>query len=246
MVIFQTAEDRDAWTRVFHAGSTRVIPSGYSSVFSRGDREEARRKTGMEGEPLVLWVGYLGARKDPLTVLRGFRRFAEHFPGATLHFVGDGSLEERLRGEASADPILADRTILHGAMPQRLVPDFYRSADIFVLGSRSEGFCGACLEAMACGVVPVVTDVSGFRGVTDRGRVGLLYPPGDSDALAAALTKLTLNSRLRLRMAEEALEWVVQFRWDRIAERLEALYAELLENPFKAPHPPSGPSRMRV
>ncbi len=245
-VLFLTEEDRarwKSWTSIRHA---RIVPTGYSSEFTPGNREEARGRTGLTGDPLVLWVGYLRQSKNPLMVLQGFRLFSERFPGARLHMVGDGSLRGAVEQAVRADPLLGERVVCHGALPQRRLPDFYRSADLFVLGSWFEGLGAVCLEAMACGAVPVVTDVSGFRAATDEGRYGILYPPGDSEALAAALEGLARDPARREAMARSALHWVQRFLWDRIAESLEGLYAELLEDRPANAQSRSGASGIRT
>lgn len=59
---------------------------------------------------------------------------------------------------------------------------------MLVAGSRHEGSGYAVIEALACGVVPVVTDIAPFRALTDRGRVGALWPVGNAERLARALS----------------------------------------------------------
>jgi glycosyltransferase involved in cell wall biosynthesis len=62
-----------------------------------------------------------------------------------------------------------------------------QAADVFVSGSHAEGSGYALLEALACGVTPVVTDIPSFRALTDGGRIGKLWPCGDATGLAEAL-----------------------------------------------------------
>jgi len=67
------------------------------------------------------------------------------------------------------------------------VQSLMRAADLFVTGSRGESCGYAVLEALACGLLPVVTDIPSFRVLTDGGRVGHLWPCGDAARLGEAL-----------------------------------------------------------
>ena len=77
-----------------------------------------------------------------------------------------------------------------GAGPTTSSNRFYNSADYFVLGSHSEGSGYALAEALACGVVPVVTDIPAFRVMTGEGTIGACWPPGDSAAFAAVFDRV--------------------------------------------------------
>jgi glycosyltransferase involved in cell wall biosynthesis len=90
----------------------------------------------------------------------------------------------------AGQPNLRDRVTLLGARPHGQLEDLYNSADYFVLGSHSESGGYALLEALACGVIPVVTDIPSFRRLTDDGRVGALWRTGDADAFAEAFTRV--------------------------------------------------------
>ena len=173
----------------------------------------------------VLCVGRLNANKDPLTVLEGFARFAATHPQATLTFVyGTSDLEAALRAAVQRTAI-APRVTLAGAVPHAALESVYAAADIFVLGSRREGSGYAALEAMACGVVPVLTNIPAFRGLTDDGRVGALWEPGVPTSLAAALARVAdapldpQRERCRRRFEE-------RFSWTAIGLRAADIYRE--------------------
>jgi glycosyltransferase involved in cell wall biosynthesis len=82
---------------------------------------------------------------------------------------------------------------LLGKVTRAHVQTLMRSADLFVSGSHSESTGYALLEALACGVAPVVTDIPSFRVLTGNGRIGSLWPCGNADRLADALVATTLN-----------------------------------------------------
>jgi glycosyltransferase involved in cell wall biosynthesis len=74
-----------------------------------------------------------------------------------------------------------------GEVPHARIEMLLRAADLFVSGSRAEGSGYAALEALACGVTPVLTDIPAFRALTGNGRVGHLWPCGDATRLADEL-----------------------------------------------------------
>jgi glycosyltransferase involved in cell wall biosynthesis len=152
------------------------------------DRETARSITRTEGRPAVLWVGRLNMGKDPITVLQGFERALEFLPDAVLTMVyGDDELLPAVRRRVNESASLSRSVRLVGLVPHDQMAAFYSAADLFVLGSAHEALGYSLIEACACGVVPVVTDIPSFRVITDQGAVGELWPQGDPSAFAAAL-----------------------------------------------------------
>lgn len=164
-----------------------AIPES-SSRFTPGDRGLARAATGIHGDPCVLWVGHLASGKDPLTVVDGVARAALRLPGLQLWCAsGTAPLLGAVRDRIRAYPQLAGRVHFLGRLPHAQVESLMRAADIFVSGSHAESCGYALLEAMACGTVPVVTDIPSFRELTGNGAIGRLWPPGDAERLAEAL-----------------------------------------------------------
>jgi glycosyltransferase involved in cell wall biosynthesis len=84
---------------------------------------------------------------------------------------------------------LCGAVTLLGEIPYEEIEPYYNSADLFVQGSAHEGSGLALLDAMACGVVPVVTDIPSFRTITDGGRIGALWRPGDVDGFVGAFLR---------------------------------------------------------
>lgn len=168
---------------------TRVFAIAESSSrFTPGDRALARAETGLRGEPCALWVGHLNANKDPLAVLDGVARAVAHLPGLQLWCAfGRAPLLAEVRRRIERDPRLAGRVHLLGKVAHAQVERLMQAADVFVSGSHAEGSGYALLEALACGLVPVVTDIPSFRALTGDGRIGRLWPCGDAAALAGAL-----------------------------------------------------------
>jgi glycosyltransferase involved in cell wall biosynthesis len=156
-----------------------------SNNFQLRDRTMSRARTGMTGNPVILWVGRLIALKDPLTVLDGFARVLRHAPQARLYMAyGEADMLPAIRERLNASKILASAVTLLGRVEHSRLEDIYNSADYFVLGSHHEGSGFSLAEAMACGVVPVVTEIPSFRVMTDGGRIGACWQPASSEDFA--------------------------------------------------------------
>lgn len=176
-------------SRLF-AARTRLfaIPES-TSRFLPGDAGRARAETGMHGHPCVLSVGHLSPHKGTMTLLDGVARAVERLPGLRLWCAfGRAPLLDEVRRRIDGDPRLSGRVHLLGAVTHARVERLMQSADLYVSASLAEGSGYSMLEALACGVTPVVTDIPAFRALTD-GAVGELWPVGDAAALADALCR---------------------------------------------------------
>lgn len=149
----------------------------------------------------------------------------EH-PAVRLCVVGDGPLRDSLRERAQRTGLDGAARFL-GTIPQawRLLPHF----DIFVLASRWEGMSNGLLEAMAAGRPIVATTVGGNPELITDGETGLLVPPENPEALAAAILRLIRDPALARRLGEAARRRVErEFTLDVMVRRLESLYDDLL------------------
>jgi glycosyltransferase involved in cell wall biosynthesis len=114
---------------------------------------------------------------------------------------------------------------------RRDVPDMLNLLDIFALTSLSEGTSISLLEAMASGVVPVVTDVGGNPAVVDNGRNGLTVTPRDVPGIADSIYELLADDSRRQAMSKAAICKVQEkYSIDTMVENYTALYLRLLEN----------------
>jgi glycosyltransferase involved in cell wall biosynthesis len=215
-------------TGVIHA-STQVyeIPES-TSRFAPGNREEARRLTGLEGDPAVLWVGHLDPNKDPLTVLQGIGAAARELPGLRLYCCfGNAPLLRAVQARIATHDFLRDRVHLLGRVPHQSVELLMRAADLFVLGSHREGSGYSLIEALACGLPPVVTDIPSFRSLTGAGSVGALWPCGDAHGLCQALLATARRAGPEMRAAARA-HFERELSFDALGVKLAAMYEEVL------------------
>jgi glycosyltransferase involved in cell wall biosynthesis len=206
-VSFTTLDQTDPWRAagILEACLPVVELPESSSRFQLLPRAEARQSAGLCGDPLCLWVGRLNANKDPLTILRGFGKAADLLPEARLAMIyGAADLLPEVQEWLTDHPATAARVTLLGSLPHAELEAIYNSADFFLLGSDYDGGSSySVLEALSCGVVPLITDIPSFRAVTSDGQYGGLWPVGDAEALAATLlhwqSRLTSNTREQIR-----------------------------------------------
>jgi glycosyltransferase involved in cell wall biosynthesis len=166
-----------------------------------------RRELGVPDDELVVtFVGRLVAEKGLLELAAAFPRLLADRP-AWLLLAGDLSPTERdqaaLRrlGEIqSENPEAARRTLRLGQRGD--IPELLAATDVFVLPSHREGMPVSLMEAMACEVPVVTTDIRGCREAVAHGEAGVLVPAGESEPLAEALRKLAADPDERRRLGE--------------------------------------------
>ena len=228
--LFAAAEQADAWRAAGVIGDRqRVFAVPESSTDLRPlPRGPAREVSGVDGDPAVLWVGRLDENKDPLTILDGFERLLRAEPGArlTMCFGGGGRVADVGR-RLDRSPALASAVRLAGRVPADRMAAFYSAADLFVLGSHHEGSGYALIEALACGVTAVVTDIPPFRALAGAAP-SAFWPPGDAAACAAALERAAgAMSEVTREVIRAHFERALS--WDAIGRRATDVYRAVRE-----------------
>jgi glycosyltransferase involved in cell wall biosynthesis len=183
-------------------GRIAVVPPGTDKP---SDGAEASRQRPAEAALRLLSVAAVTPRKGHLVLVAALARLADL--GWRLRCVGsltrDAAAAAALRRSID-ETGLADRVTLVGECPPAALAAEYRAADCFVLPSFHEGYGMVFAEALAHGL-PVVAARAGAVPEIVSERAGLLVPPGDVAALAAALRRLVLDGDLRRRLAAGAL-----------------------------------------
>lgn len=146
------------------------------------------------GTIVIGTVGRIQDVKDHATLLRSFVLLHARLPQLRLAIVGGGPLLAALQAQAEQAGV-AHLVWLPGARTD--VADILRGFDIFALSSIAEGTPGSALEAMASGLPVVGTRVGGVPEVVADGTTGLLVPPSDAGAMAAALERYAADAALR-------------------------------------------------
>jgi glycosyltransferase involved in cell wall biosynthesis len=189
-------------------------------------RRERRQEIGVGPDELVVgWVARFHPMKDFPTFLHAARLFAGVNPSARFVVCGDGfdrSNREVMALIAQAE--LTDQVHLLGVRND--MEAVYPAFDVLALSSAyGEGFPNVLIEAMACGVPCVATDVGDSRAIVAD--AGLIVPPRDADALARAWNIATAAPDAQLMAQRARARAVDQFGIDRVCLLYEALYREL-------------------
>ncbi|MCE5230719.1 glycosyltransferase [bacterium] len=212
-----------------HRDRCRVVPLGipledYELNDSRRSRAtELRAQYGQ----FALFLGMLRAYKGLPYLLDALARL----PGARALIAGEGPMQPALR-EQAARLGLGDRVVFLGRVDDEEAVALLHAAAIFVMPShqRSEAFGLSQIEAMTCGLPVVSTDLpTGVPEVNRNGETGLIVPPADPEALAAAMRELLSNPGLRAGMGEAGRRRARDhYRAETMADEVMKVYDELL------------------
>ncbi len=236
LVIASSHHEKDSMVRLYDAPSERieVVPCGVDlSLFKPLDVGEARRKLGLNGEKVIVYVGRIEPIKGTELLLRSaaiVEREDPH-PLKVLVVGGDPAREsevQRLKGLAEELGI-ENITEFVGTVDQRLLPIYYNAADVCVVPSYYESFGLAALEALACGTPVVASRVGGLPTVVQHGRTGYLLPWRCPEPFADSLAMILSSKGLQRSMSLAARRHAEGMGWEMVAEETSRLYNSLLD-----------------
>lgn len=183
-------------------------------------RQQARAQLGLPPDAVVLvYAAEFSARKNQAMLLHAMKRLPED---TVLLLPGRGDRLEDCKALAASLGVAA-RVRFPGFV--RDMQACYHAADLCVSASRSEGLPFNVMEAMACGLPVVASDVKGHQDLVEPGVTGLLYPFGDADAFSGAVHRLGDPQRRRT-MGEAARQAVQPFAIEPVFAQLTGLYAQ--------------------
>jgi glycosyltransferase involved in cell wall biosynthesis len=182
---------------------------------------------GRGGPPRVIVPRRLVPKNGVETFVRAFPAVRARIPGVRAVIAGDGPERARLESLSHELGVASDIEFF-GATPHERMPELFASAQVAVVPSLMEATSVAALEAMACGLPVVASDVGGLPEIVDAD-VGALVPPGDPAALAEAIVTV-LSDPGRSEKGRVARQRVVE-KWsnDRLVERHLEIYRELID-----------------
>lgn len=218
-VVVLTKQSKDGFSRNIRA-KTAIIPN---PVYPAPLRSEAPPE-GMLNNPSMIAVGSFYPKKGFDLLLQAFAQVKDRHPAWSLTILGDGPLRsdiESLRDELG----LQDRVSLLGKVKN---PHYFlRQADLFVCSSRWEGLSNALLEAMSCELPVISTNFHfGNNEIVRDGVDGLLVPPENVEALAAAMSRLMSDEAERRRLSRRAVEVTKRFSLEKVMGMWEELLGE--------------------
>lgn len=208
----------------------RIVHNGIDlarfDTFSADARRLAQEKFGITTGPVIGIIARLSDVKGHKFLLEALPRALAQFPDAKLLIIGDGrqkhgllklSRELKIEKNCIFLPTIDDTRQALGAM------------DLFVMPSLKEGLGLALMEAMACGLAVIGSDVGGIKTLLSGGKNGLLVPPSDSIALAAAVIELLKDRKKQEELGRNAREFIREnFSQEKMVEETERVYQECL------------------
>ena len=203
-----------------------IIPNGVDAqVFKPMDKAALRKMHGFsQDEKIIISVARLIPRKGIDYLIKATALVLEHLPNVRLIIVGDGTHRAEL--EKLIEQLkLGDVAKIIGLISHNQIPEYLNLADVFVIPSLYEPLGIVTIEAMACGVPVIGSNVDGIPDVIEDGKNGILVPPADEKQLADALLTLLQDEKLRNRYAQEGLKTVKdKFLWETVLMKIEQEY----------------------
>jgi glycosyltransferase involved in cell wall biosynthesis len=181
--------------------------------------------------PRMVWLRALHAIYNPPLAVRVLAQLQEEFPDATLMMVGpdkgDGSLEATRR--VAQELGIAGQLHLPGGVSKAEVPVWLQQGDIFLNTTNVDNTPVSVVEAMACGLCVVSTNVGGIPYLLEHEHDALLVPPDDPQAMASAVRRILRDPALAERLSRNARAKAEQFDWVNVLPQWETLLRSVAE-----------------
>lgn len=221
------AKQRLQQKTIAHARKIKQLPEG-SNSFTQKNKQHARADLAIDAKgPVFLWVGRLNENKDPLTILRAFELYSFVVPGAQLYMIYQtDDLLRQISAFLQQDSQLQECVHLVGKVDHETLEIWYNAADFFLSGSHFEYGGFAVLEAMACGCIPIATNIPTMQQYLQHGKLGFLFEPGDVAGLADVLLQLE-NYDIENMSQDIAAHFRRTYSFEKIADGLKEIFSGL-------------------
>lgn len=219
--------------RICHESKIKIIPLGFDlQKFDDHSlkRNEVRKKYGvLESEFVIAIIGRITEIKNHAFFFEcALKLLKESQIEFKFFIVGDGHLKEQfITSIESKHPEYIDRFIFTSWIEN--METFYPAVDLVCLCSKNEGTPVSLIEAQACGIPVVSTNVGGVKDIISDGHNGFLIEPGNIQDFAGKITELTINKNLYLKMSQNGIMFVSEkFSYKRLVSDVENLYYNLI------------------
>jgi glycosyltransferase involved in cell wall biosynthesis len=231
-------------TRLFAAAHTVTAPSRYLLETMQPYRADLRLipnplhlpayayRPRQQAQPQLVWLRSFHEIYNPSLVPRILAKLVQRHPEARIVMVGpdkgDGSLA---RMQAVAKELnMLDRIEIPGAVPKAEISNWMNRGDIFLNTTNVDNTPISVLEAMACGLCVVSTNVGGLPYLLANGETALLAPANDADALANAISRILEEPALAAKLSSQGRAEVERFDWSVVLPQWEALFGTMAAN----------------
>lgn len=217
-----------------------IIPPGVDTChFYPIPADEAKQYIGLKPENrMVLFVGRIEPLKGVDTLIHAMSCLGLQGAHQPVHLAiigGDVNVkledmsEEMIRLQKLCDDLcMGGMVVFLGKRGQDTLPYYYSAAEVVVMPSLYESFGMVALEAMACGVPVIASEVGGLGYLVQNGITGYTIPDSDPKALCDKLAELLGNGDLRNQMGRYAAEYAVDYAWETIASQIVGVYNDVL------------------
>lgn len=220
----------------YFPGDYKVIPNGVDVDRFRRAVPIARWQDGTKN---ILFVGRFEPRKGLLDLLKAYRILRKTGCNCRLLVVGGGPQEKEARRYLMTRKLGGVEFL--GRVSDEVRDALFKTADVYCSpATGGESFGIVLLEAMSAGTAIVASDIHGYKGVVRRDREGVLVPPRNKKALAAALFRVLGDDDLRASMEASGLARAQEFSWPRVTAKVEDYYGFVIRRLAAQGHlPPS-------
>ena len=232
-IVAFSGHERDAMAGLYGAdpGKVRLAPCGVDlEKFRPMDQKEVRRKLGLNGEKLLLYVGRVEPLKGLDLLVETAAQIEAGDESVRMMVVGGGGPGEpetdrvrRLAEERQVDDLIE----FVGRVDQDQLPLYYNAADVCVVPSYYESFGLVALESMACGTPVVASRVGGLPTLVHHGHTGYLKPWRCPEAFANSVEMIISSDRLQESLGQAARRRAEMMGWESVAAMISAEYRAL-------------------
>ena len=212
----------------FAENKIKVAYPGLNKMYKPGPKnQKLLKKNQIKNEKILLFLGGLKPRKNPLFLLDVFKKLNRK--DIVLIFAGEGSLKGSLQIKAKSLGI--DGTVRFGGfIPEKDKTEHYNLADIVLLPSLKEGFGMIAAEAQACAKPVIVSDNSSLPEVINNNKTGFLAKTNDVGDWGKKITLLLDNEKMRNTFGKSAGDFVTQkFSWETNAKIHKQIFEQVLK-----------------
>ena len=212
----------------------RIIPMGVDECrFCKKDRIRAGEPT--ESSRIILSIGRIVEKKGLKYLIMAMQEIIKRYPDMTLFIGGDGPEKKQLI-QLCSELNLEKNVIFLGFVAPEKIAELYASSDIFILPSietkdgDTEGLGVVLLEAMACGVPVIGSNLGGITDIIEDNKTGLLTRPGDPDDIARKILSLISDKELRTTLSKNAITLVNEkFSWNIVSKQFSEAFQDSIK-----------------